>query len=65
MQLCNMQLMQLQQLYGNYATLRNFMQVYATMQLMQLYATICNKTYMQLYSTRPMLPCNYMQLYDG
>jgi hypothetical protein len=30
MQLCNMQLMQLQQLYGTYATLHNFMQLYAT-----------------------------------
>jgi hypothetical protein len=30
MQLCKMQLMKLQQLYGTYATLRNFMQLYAT-----------------------------------
>ena len=43
MQLCNMQLVQLQQLYGTYATLRNFMQLYATYATMQL----CN--YMQLY----------------
>ena len=56
MKLCNMQLKQLQQLYGNYATLRNFMQLYAIYATMQL---------MQLYATRPMLPCNYMQLYDG
>jgi hypothetical protein len=30
MQLCNMQLMQLKQLYGTYATLRNFIATYAT-----------------------------------
>ena len=46
MQLCNMQLVQLKQLYGTYATLRNFIASYATiLQLMQLYATyetICN-----------------------
>ena len=46
MQLCNMQLMQLQQLYGTYATLRNFMQLYATYATMQLMLA-CN--YMQLY----------------
>ena len=56
MQLCNMQLMQLQQLYGTYATLRNFMQLYATYETMKIMQQ-CN--YMQL-----MLPCNYMQLYD-
>jgi hypothetical protein len=61
MQLCNMQLMQLKQLYGTYATLRNFMQhatlcnnaTYATMQLYATYAT------MQLYATYATI-CNYM-----
>jgi hypothetical protein len=53
-----------------YATiLQQFMQLYATMQLMQLYATLlqlmqlyCNLcNYMQLYATYATI-CNYMQL---
>ena len=46
MQLCNMQIMQLQQLYGTYATLHNFMQQCNLCN----YVTICNLcNYMQLY----------------
>ena len=54
MQLCNMQLMQLKQLYGTYATSHNFMQLYttyATMQLYATYATILQQFCMQLYAT--------------
>ena len=36
---------------------RNYMQLYANMQLIQLYATLCN--YMQLYATMQL-----MQLYE-
>jgi hypothetical protein len=57
MQLCNMQLMQLKQLYGTYATLCNFMKLYATLCNNATYATICN--YMQ-----HMQLCNYMKLME-
>ena len=40
--------MPLKQLYGTYATLRNFMQLYATYATMQLYATYVA---LQLYAT--------------
>jgi hypothetical protein len=50
MQLCNMQLMKLKQLYGTYATLRNFIATYAT--ILQLYETICNLcNYIATYAT--------------
>jgi hypothetical protein len=57
MQLCNMQLMQLQQLYGTYATLRNFMQLYCNyMQLGVAISTLCN------YMTDRCGNFNFMQL---
>jgi hypothetical protein len=44
--------MQLYSMYMQiYETLCNYMQLYATMQLMQLYATILQQFCMQLYET--------------
>jgi hypothetical protein len=63
--------MQLKQLYGTYATLRNFMQhatlcnnaTYATMQLYATYATICNYMTDKCGNFNFMqIKCNYMQL---
>ena len=57
MQLCNIQLMQLQQLYGTYATLHNFMQLYCNyMQLGVAISTLCN------YMTDRCGNFNFMQL---
>jgi hypothetical protein len=68
MQLCNMQLMKLQQLYGTYATLHNLWNLcnYATICNLCNYATICNYmtdrcgnfNFMQLYATMLVLYCN-------
>jgi hypothetical protein len=60
MQLCNMQLMQLQQLYATIMQLMQLQQLYGNfmqlMQLQQLYGTYATlRNFMQLY-------CNYMQL---